>query len=550
MNLRSTLFLALFTFIVLNPAYSQFGQPLISLAFQVGYGDTVNQEDYSLIRIDSGYVAAGYSIATGTANFQLTCFNSQGDLQWAKSFGGSSGDFGHSVSEASSGGYFLTGWGKSFGAGDDDLYVVRTDENGDLVWGKTFGGSSIDRGRSITATPDGGAVVAGHTNAFGAGLNDILLIRLDSIGDTTWTRTYGTSGNDNGWSVVPTSDGGFIVGGNTSFGPGFLNAFLLKVNNQGDTLWAKAFGAGSGLTSGLTVIENNNGKYLLTGWTSAFGAGGNDAFLLQVDANGNTEWARYYGGTGDDDGFGLAAYEYDGFNDANPGYGIVGSTESFGVGIPNKNMLLIKTDQNGIPDYSYALGDSLEEKGYGAALGWPDNFTGIGTGYFYSNLKENLITKPGRLDPIFFLGCVGPDEFIDSDTFSFQVQNLTPEIEVPGISISQPSMLDFTLISNDSVYCRDELVEVGLEQKLGSQLSIFPNPSQGRFSFQVDPKYGKVNKVELVNQLGKRSSLENFEHRPGSEFMEFELGSFLPGTYQVILYQEQNLSTCRLVLLE
>ncbi len=131
--------------------------------------------------------------------------------EWEKSLGGSSGDFGGSVQQTTDGGYIVAGSTTSFGAGFYDIYLIKTDSNGDELWTQTFGGSSGDYGRSVQQTADGGYIVAGSTTSFGAGSNDVYLIKTDSNGDELWTQTFGGSSNDDGYSVQQTADGGILL---------------------------------------------------------------------------------------------------------------------------------------------------------------------------------------------------------------------------------------------------------------------------------------------------------------------------------------------------
>jgi len=122
----------------------------------------------------------------------------------------------------------------SFGAGHEDVYLLKTDSSGDILWTRTYGGSSSDGGYSVQQTSDGGYIIAGYTYSFGAGSGDVYLLKTDSEGYTLWTRTYGGSELDCGHSVQQTSDGGYVVTGHTdSFGAGRDDVYLLRVAGEG-----------------------------------------------------------------------------------------------------------------------------------------------------------------------------------------------------------------------------------------------------------------------------------------------------------------------------
>jgi hypothetical protein len=160
--------------------------------------------------------------------------NPSGDTQWTRTYGGDSADYGYSVQQTSDGGYIVAGWTASFGAGDHDVYLIKTNASGDTQWTRTYGGTSRDYANSVQQTSDGGYIVAGLTESFGAGGYDVYLIKTDASGDMRWTRTYGDTSDDEGNSVQQTSDGGYIVAGGTwFFGAWDWDVYLIKTDANG-----------------------------------------------------------------------------------------------------------------------------------------------------------------------------------------------------------------------------------------------------------------------------------------------------------------------------
>jgi len=301
---------------------------------------------------DGGYIIAGYTYSFGAGNYDvyLVKTDAVGDTIWTRTYGGSDRDDGYSVAQTSDGGYIVAGYTESFGAGSKDVYLVKTDAVGDTIWTRTYGGSDWDEGYSVAQTSDGGYIVAGRTESFGAGSADVYLVKTDAVGDTIWTRTYGGSDNDRGYSVAQTSDGGYIVAGVYDYDleAGTGDVYLVKTDAVGDTIWTRTYG-GNDNDMGYSVAQTSDGGYIVAGWTESFGAGGDDVYLVKTDAVGDTIWMRTYGGSGDDVGFSVA-------QTSDGGYNVAGWTESFGVG--GDDVYLVKTD---------AVGDTIWTRTYGGS---------------------------------------------------------------------------------------------------------------------------------------------------------------------------------------
>ena len=187
--------------------------------------------------VDGGYVlvAETFSFGAGSADVYLIKTDSIGNVMWTKTYGGSSSDYGYSVKQTVDGGFIIAGYTNSFGAGLFDLYVIKTDMNGNVIWSKTYGGASSDYGHSVIQTLDSGYVITGYTLSFGMA-TQVYFVKLDSDGNLLWSMTYGGSGNDFGWSVEQTTDSGFVITGNTdSFGRGNRDVYLIKTDRFGNS---------------------------------------------------------------------------------------------------------------------------------------------------------------------------------------------------------------------------------------------------------------------------------------------------------------------------
>jgi predicted secreted protein len=326
--------------------------------------------------IDGGYALSGYtnSFGAGGYDFWLIKTDADGNIEWNKTYGGVQDETCFDTCQTSDGGYALSGNTTSFGAGNCDMWLVKTDASGNMLWNKTYGGTGNEQGIGVIQTIDGGYVISGETDSFGAGLLDYWLVKTDVTGNMLWNKTYGGTSPDHGKNTVQTSDGGYaMVGYTSSFGAGSQDCWLVKTDASGNMLWNKTYG-GTGNDQGDGVTQTSDGGYLLTGRTQSFGAGGMDMWLIRTDSSGNMLWNKTYGGTGVDYGV-FSILTLDG------GYAVVGFTASFGAG--SNDFWLVKTDASGNMQWNMTYGGAANDQstsivqtsdgGY-ALGGWTNSF--------------------------------------------------------------------------------------------------------------------------------------------------------------------------------
>ncbi|MCW7071423.1 MAG: hypothetical protein OCU12_03690 [Methanophagales archaeon] len=180
----------------------------------------------------------GNSVTTPHSNGLCTEINYKyvPEEEWSKTFGGSDYDFAMSVQQTTDGGYIIAGSTDSYGAGSYDFWLVKTDSDGNKEWDKTFGGSDYDWAESVQQTTDGGYIIAGFTRSYGAGDRDFWLVKTDANGNKEWDKTFGGSDYDFASSVQQTADGGYIIAGSTaSYGAGDKDFWLVKVKGEEPT---------------------------------------------------------------------------------------------------------------------------------------------------------------------------------------------------------------------------------------------------------------------------------------------------------------------------
>lgn len=234
--------------------------------------------------------------------FNLICsvlctFSIWGQNQLCIEGGGPANDQAHSMIQSLDGGYVVAGQTNSFGSGSTDLYVMKTNAIGTVLWTRTVGGSGNDYARSIVQTFDGGYAVAGTTASYGAGGDDLYLVKLDANGTVQWTKTYGGSGTDQGWELVQTPDSGFCIAGQTaSFGASPNDFYVVRTDNNGSLIWDKKVGAASVADIAYSITNTNDGGFAVAGtaytWTGNANSSSNDFYVVKLDGNGNMVWSR------------------------------------------------------------------------------------------------------------------------------------------------------------------------------------------------------------------------------------------------------------------
>lgn len=306
------------------------------------YGGPSDDQGYSVQQtVDGGYVVTG--CASAFTGFYVVKTNASGDTLWTRTYGRDmiGASEGYSVQQTIDGGYVIAGYNLFVGRPYVDVYLFKTNASGDTLWTKGYGGTDEDVGFSVQQTSDGGYIITGYTYSFGTGapvVDDVYLVKTDASGDTIWTRTYGGGNYDEGHSVQQTTDGGYIIAGST--GGVNKDVSLVKTNAQGDAIWTGTYG-GSRDDVGYSVWQTTDSGYLVAGRTCSYGPGtpGDvpNVYLIRTDASGDTAWTTTYGGTGGDVGNSVQ-------QTSDSGYIIGGRTKSYGVG---GDVYLIKTDASG-----------------------------------------------------------------------------------------------------------------------------------------------------------------------------------------------------------
>jgi hypothetical protein len=444
------------------------------------------------------------------------------------------------------GGFILVGSSASFGNGNSDVYMVKVDSIGEYEWSKTYGGEFTDWGLSVEQTTDSGYVIAGYTNSFGTNDYDIYIVRTNSIGDSLWTKRYGSNGWDFGNDIKQTIDGGFIVAGQTSSQTSGLDAILLRLDSLGNTIWTQTYG-GSKDELFNSIALTSDGSYIMTGATSSYGSGKMDTYTVKTNNLGDTLWTFVKGDTQDDIANKIIQV-------SDTGYVLVGTHMSFVPGW-KKDFYFIKIDKNG----NFIRHDSwgTDQDDYGTdVLELPNNEL-VTFGYIPESEDIYMSYTSANGNWIFghTYGGNGTQEAHSIDftnSGGFAILGTTTDF---GSGYS-----DFYLITTDSAgkdqngnvitnYDPDSVFldtnhllityDPNLSYSIEKPVNAYPNPSSGLITIELSDIYSSQSKIrfELFDTMGNlvlQKSIVN------SRILNIHKGNLAEGIYFVKIEIEIN----------
>lgn len=263
------------------------------------YGTEQREHANQIIEtLDSGYAMVGYSaeFLDAYSSIYFLKVTNTGEVSWSKLIGGFGHESAAAIVQTNSGEYYLGGSSHHNSNGLFDFYLVKTNVNGDTLWTKKYGGQLNDEVTSIRQTSDGSLILCGYTESYVQDSIDMYVVKVNPNGDTLWTKHYGGPLEEVARSIRETSDGGYIVTGNSqSFGIANDNMYVVKLNAVGDTIWTKTYGQPNRYSRGFDIIETSDGGYAVTGLIkTASSNGGFDLYVVKIDLFGNVEWEKEF----------------------------------------------------------------------------------------------------------------------------------------------------------------------------------------------------------------------------------------------------------------
>ena len=295
--------------------------------------------------------------------------------KWARLWGGAETDYGNGVVIDSSGAVYIVGTTSSFGEGSSDMVLVKYNGNGVQHWNRTWGGTNFDYGYGVAVDSFNNTYIVGYTYSFGAGDEDMVLVKYDENGGQQWNRTWGGVDDDSGFGVtVDFSDNIYIAGETSSFGVASSDMVLVKFNENGVQQWNRTWG-GTNFDHGYGVTTDSFNNVYLTGATASFGAGSSDMVLVKYNGNGVQQWNRTWGEFKTDFGYDVAV------NSSGDVF-VIGATYSFGAIL--RDIFMVKYNGSGIEQWSFTWGRGGDDFGRGLRLDSSGNIYLVGATETYS----------------------------------------------------------------------------------------------------------------------------------------------------------------------
>lgn len=259
------------------------------------------------------------------------------EAQWVRTLGDGTA---RCVQQTADGGYLLTGWTKGQTGAGSDIFLIKADEQGNKTWEVLLKGNGYSCGFGVIQTSDGGAVLVGDTKSKTGVDHDVIVVKVDASGNEVWERNFGGPYCDYGAAVVETADGGYLViGGTESYGAGVYDAYLIRLNSEGQKIWEKTYG-GKGSDCAYALVQNPGGGFTVAGNTDSTNSGKTRVYLFQTDAEGSLLWERRIGQSDDTYGWSLQPT-------ADGGYLVAGETAVVGASGGGLKSYLVKTDSQG-----------------------------------------------------------------------------------------------------------------------------------------------------------------------------------------------------------
>jgi hypothetical protein len=466
-------------------------------------GDENRCETADMIVDDDGnLVISGYYkfMETDNADGLIVKTNNQGEILWAKHYGGAGADYCKSIQQTDDGGYLVALLAASYSvSGDFDALIVKTDADGNVDWTRAVGTEGYENTLKAIELSNGNYAVIGHTDNPSSAMYDASLIMLNSEGEYLWGKTYGASDIEIVWDMMEHESAIYVTGDTKSMGAGYTDPYILKIDFDGNLLWQYTYG-GPLADHGTSLSTTSDGFIVLGGLTASAGAGGLDMLGLKIDKDGELLWSKAYGGDEKE-------VLFDGIATSDGGYVFAGYTKSFDVDA--LDIYLVKANSRGDCSCHFEADCSFERL----------------LGIYVTSDFETL-----NYSPTINTGDVGLEVWTNSN-------HGTNVLCSHGIAHADSQTPTPAPISTDS--------NLNPTARKSAEIGIFPNPSLG--SVNIDVSQSEEFSTIVLYGVDGQIVFEDLVTNNAQRF-EINLANYPVGVYQVKLYSANNVVTKRLIL--
>jgi len=456
--------------------------------------------------------------------FLCLFFFTHAQTTFEKKYASSYDQSGRDVLPTPDGGYIIAGMTETQFAGDSDIYAIKTNSIGDMVWTKSYGGYQPENAYCILATADSNYFILGYTKSYGAGNYDIWLLKINPSGDTLWTKTYGTSGEDEGKGIIATDDGNYVIVGRTyNSANASSDACLIKINPAGTILWTKYYG-GPQYDTGHSVRLCSDGGYILVGQTFSYGTVAGDIYLVKTNSAGDSLWTKTFGGIYEDEADDITINSDNSFT-------ICGKSISYSAG--SEDVWVIKTNAVGIESWNKTYGGTDKDVAH-TIQQTPDG------GYILGCISRSF----GWINPDMWLvkiNAVGDTLWTRNFGSWYHDHCHGVRTTSDGGYIAIGHSEDVSLTKHVYFLKLDALGIVPVEEiALEDVLNVYPNPAEGHLNLNYS-LFAKGVNIEIYNILGTKIYSQQQTSNVRSQTV-IDVSGFDRGLYFLKLSDEKNSS--------
>ncbi len=453
--------------------------------------------------------------------------NAQPPTKFFSTYGGNGYDEGYDVKQTLDGGYIITGSTSSLGQGNTDMYLLKLDSMGVKTFEKSFGGVSNEVGKSVVQLLDSSYVIAGFTSSTGVGGYDIFLVKTDKNGALLWQKTIGGTDWDFAYSMEATADGGFIIAGTTySFGRGNADGYIVKTDANGNVVWQKTYG-GLNDDEFKSVIQTTDGNYALTGYTKSYNdVDSGDVWIFKLDAIGDSTWCKFYGGSKED--FGNQIIEH-----PSGDLYVAGASKSFGTGL-RMDGYIVHTDNNGIYIFQRLDNTSTSFQEFVSIVISNKSQNIVNTIAKETFTAYGLQSKMLEMNlGLNYLNAIDFGSISNDHTFKM-IATKDKGYACVGYTYGYNSILSdcyFVKVDSNlqgSLYSIVSIEEFNINK---NKISIFPNPTSNQLTFQLTGISIDISKFKIYDLLGKEMNLSNEIVTYSNNQIIINVSNFTSGIY-------------------